>query len=83
MRIRTADTPSRLEGAEHEIGNRIWVDHKPAMLSFTESQRGGSNPPLTAKRRGGLEMVPARSHKPNDGGSNPPLATKCPQATGS
>jgi len=49
MRIRTADTPSRLEGAEQEIGNWIWVDHKPAMLSLTESQRGGSNPPLTAK----------------------------------
>ena len=26
--VRMADTPSRLEGAESEIGNRIWVDHK-------------------------------------------------------
>jgi len=26
--MRMADTPSRLEGAEQEIGNRIWVDHK-------------------------------------------------------
>lgn len=26
--------------------------------------------------RGGLEMVPARSHKPYHGGSNPPPATK-------
>ena len=56
---------------------------KLANLSITESQRGGSNPPLTAKWRGGLEMVPARSHKPNDASSNLALATKYPQATGS
>jgi len=28
------------------------------------------------KLRDGLEMVPARSHKPNDAGSNPAPATK-------
>lgn len=28
--------------------------------------------------RGGLEMVPARSHKPYHGGSNPPPATNAP-----
>ena len=28
MRIRTADTPTRLVGADYEIDKRIWVDHK-------------------------------------------------------
>ena len=28
------------------------------------------------KRRGGLELVPAWSHKPNDAGSSPAPATK-------
>ena len=30
---------------------------------------------ITTKLWGGLEMVPARSHKPNDAGSNPVPAT--------
>ena len=38
---------------------------------------GGSNPPLATNISwGGLEMVPAESHKPNDVGSNPTPATK-------
>ena len=43
-----ADTPARLAGAEFEIGKWIWVDHKPAILSLTESLREGSNPSLIA-----------------------------------
>ena len=46
-----ADTPARLAGAEFEIGKWIWVDHKPAILSLTESLREGSNPSLIASYR--------------------------------
>lgn len=31
---------------------------------------------MSYKRRGGLELVPAWSHKPNDAGSSPAPATK-------
>jgi hypothetical protein len=38
--VKLADTPTRLVGAGYEIGNGVWVDHKPAILSSTESQHG-------------------------------------------
>ena len=37
--------------------------------------KGGINGMIRNILRGGLEMVPAGSHKPNDAGSNPALAS--------
>jgi hypothetical protein len=45
-------------GAEFEIDNWIWVDHKPAILSIIESQHEGSTPSLTAfEMQDNLECV--------------------------
>jgi hypothetical protein len=43
-----ADTPSRLEGAEHEIDKWYGLTTKPAYLPFIESLRTGSIPVPTA-----------------------------------
>ena len=44
----SADTPTRLVGAEYEIGKEYGLTTKPANLFFTESQHEGSIPSLTA-----------------------------------
>jgi len=43
-----ADTPSRLEGAEHEIDKWYGLTTKPAYLPFIESLCTGSSPVPTA-----------------------------------
>jgi len=66
------------EGREFESLTVLyhWSIRSSARMPPCHGGEAGSIPAWTATQRGGLELVPARSHKPNDTGSNPVPATK-------
>lgn len=69
MRTRSEGAITHIEC--YLVRSSNWLGHLP----FTEKLTG-SIPVRTTILRGGLEMVPARSHKPNHMGSIPIPATK-------
>ena len=81
MRPQSDSFKQRVRGGFHDVAevitNNISWDRAVVARKAHNLEVGGSNPsPATNISRGGLELVPAWSHKPNHVGSNPTPATK-------